>query len=280
MLNAVVQLHGDEVRADSRDVAAAFEKNHRDVLRAIDSMIKQEPCLTPAQFCAGVYSMEVTGRQQHRHFLMTRDGFALLAMGFTGQKALKWKLAYIEAFNRMEAALKEKAANDTLSMIPTPYLGTKDDANQIRTAVLLVRECKDLFGPQAGREMWQKLGFPIPGVDMSPAPSPPPPAENAHRAGAREAPCAGQTSKAASFAAPTVIAAAPEGDLYSWAAKVGIKPSRRDATSVTDLFESYAQWCSATRQQLMPPLKFAQAVKMLFGTEEHPEMIRVIIARK
>lgn len=37
---------------------------------------------------------------------MTRDGFSLLAMGFTGRKALQWKLKYIEAFNRMEETLK------------------------------------------------------------------------------------------------------------------------------------------------------------------------------
>ena len=39
-------------------------------------------------------------------FLMTRDGFALLAMGFTGKRALHWKLKYIEAFNAMENELR------------------------------------------------------------------------------------------------------------------------------------------------------------------------------
>lgn len=38
-------------------------------------------------------------------YLMTRDGFSLLVMGFTGQKALEWKLRYIEAFNEMENSL-------------------------------------------------------------------------------------------------------------------------------------------------------------------------------
>jgi len=44
-----------------------------------------------------------------RTFDMTRDGFTLLAMGFTGAKALKFKIRYIKAFNAMEAALKESA---------------------------------------------------------------------------------------------------------------------------------------------------------------------------
>lgn len=39
---------------------------------------------------------------------MTRDGFTLLVMGFTGQKALEWKLQYINAFNRMENIIREK----------------------------------------------------------------------------------------------------------------------------------------------------------------------------
>ncbi len=39
---------------------------------------------------------------------MTRDGFTLLAMGFTGAKALQWKLRYIEAFNRMETEIRER----------------------------------------------------------------------------------------------------------------------------------------------------------------------------
>lgn len=46
---------------------------------------------------------------------MNRDGFSLLVMGFTGQKALEWKLKYIEAFNRMERMLMEKAPSYQIS---------------------------------------------------------------------------------------------------------------------------------------------------------------------
>src|SRR5699024_2698036 len=47
-------------------------------------------------------------KQEYREFLMNRDGFTLLAMGFTGKKALEWKLKYIEAFNKMEQHIKEQ----------------------------------------------------------------------------------------------------------------------------------------------------------------------------
>lgn len=61
-----------------------------------------------AYFCAGVYTLPETGNQPHTCFDMTRDGFTLLAMGFTGKKALAFKLKYIEQFNRMEEELKQR----------------------------------------------------------------------------------------------------------------------------------------------------------------------------
>lgn len=107
--NPIVFAKDGEVFANSRDVAAFFDKEHRNVLQVIDGLIAQEPKLAHAEFSAGVYTMPATGSQQHRHFEMTRDGFTLLAMGFTGGKALKWKLRYIEAFNAMEAELRRIA---------------------------------------------------------------------------------------------------------------------------------------------------------------------------
>ncbi|NAZ37138.1 phage regulatory protein/antirepressor Ant [Rubellimicrobium sp. CFH 75288] len=105
----VVFVRDGEVFATSRDVAAFFGKNHRDVMRAIDVLVEQEPDLALRTFAQGVYTLPETGAQQHRMFDMTRDGFTLLAMGFTGAKALKWKLRYIEAFNAMEAEVRRIA---------------------------------------------------------------------------------------------------------------------------------------------------------------------------
>lgn len=85
----IVSAKDGEVFANSRDVAAFFEKEHRHVLDAIDKLIATEPKLRGAEFSAGVYTLSSTGSQQHRCFDMSRDGFSLLAMGFTGTKALK-----------------------------------------------------------------------------------------------------------------------------------------------------------------------------------------------
>lgn len=109
---------GGQVRTCSRDVAAAFDKEHRNVLQAIDNLIVEAPELGGAEFSAGVYELPNTGSQQHRQYEMTRDGFALLAMGFTGAKALKFKMSYIDAFNRMEAALRER--NDAMRALNDP----------------------------------------------------------------------------------------------------------------------------------------------------------------
>jgi Rha family phage regulatory protein len=110
------------VFALSQDVAAFFGKPHRSVLRAIDDLIAQEASLTPAQFCAGVYTLPNTRTQEHRMFRMTRDGFTLLAMGFNGAKALQWKLRYIEAFNRLEAEIRAQPPAPTIDLMDPAQL--------------------------------------------------------------------------------------------------------------------------------------------------------------
>ena len=89
----------------SRQVAENFEKQHKDVLESICKLISQ---MSSAENSANLFIQseyaDKYGRMQ-KEYLMTRDGFSLLVMGFTGNKALEWKLKYIEAFNHMEAEL-------------------------------------------------------------------------------------------------------------------------------------------------------------------------------
>lgn len=106
----VVFARDGEVFANSRDVAAFFGKNHRDVVRAIDTLIEQEPDLGMRNFAQTPY-VEPQNGQTYRCYDMDRDGFTLLAMGFTGTKALKWKLRYIEAFNALEAECRRIASS-------------------------------------------------------------------------------------------------------------------------------------------------------------------------
>jgi Rha family phage regulatory protein len=104
--HAMVFERAGAVFANSRDVADFFGKRHDHVLRDIRHLIVEGV----PNFGEGSYTLPETGPQTHPCFDMTRDGFSLLAMGFTGKKALKWKLLYIGAFNKMESELRARAA--------------------------------------------------------------------------------------------------------------------------------------------------------------------------
>lgn len=111
-MSALVQVRGDAVLASSLDVAKSFAKRHRDVLRVITTLVNQHSDLARS-FARMVHQVAIgSGTKRDSHYYeMDRKGFTLLAMGFTGPKALEWKIAYIDAFDRMEAALRA-AEND------------------------------------------------------------------------------------------------------------------------------------------------------------------------
>lgn len=92
-----------KILASSRDVAEKFGKRNPDVNRAIENLIVQN-CTVRNMFIKTSYTSS-RGRDENE-YLMDRDGFSLLVMGFTGKKALEWKLKYIDAFNQMEETLK------------------------------------------------------------------------------------------------------------------------------------------------------------------------------
>ena len=96
----------------STDLANHFGKRHDDVLRAIDNLRAQlsEEHLRNFAETEQSRSSPLNGAPiSARAYRLTRDGFTLLAMGFTGKKALAFKLAYIDAFNRMEEELSQPA---------------------------------------------------------------------------------------------------------------------------------------------------------------------------
>lgn len=100
----VVKLQDGKPVTNSRDVADMFGKEHYNVLRDIRNM--EMPSELKASFFIPIRLRDKYDREMNG-FNMTRDGFALLAMGFTGKKALQFKVAYINRFNEMEAELRE-----------------------------------------------------------------------------------------------------------------------------------------------------------------------------
>lgn len=100
----LVKIENQQIVTDSRQIAENFGKEHKNVLVAIREILVAEKSATK-------FFMESEHEYRGQKFpmyLMNRDGFTLLAMGFTGKQALEWKLKYIKAFNDMEAELKAK----------------------------------------------------------------------------------------------------------------------------------------------------------------------------
>lgn len=86
----------------SLSVANVFNKRHSDILAQIREFPNDD--FTERNFPLSEYT-DSTGRKLPCYNL-TRDGFSLLVMGFTGERAYKWKIEFIAAFNKMEAMIK------------------------------------------------------------------------------------------------------------------------------------------------------------------------------
>ena len=103
MTNELIQVNdtNGQLVVSSRQIAEHFGKRHDNVIADVKNLV---PEISGAKlFFESTY--ENRGKQ-YPEYLMNRDGFSLLAMGFTGKKALEWKLKYIQAFNDMEKKLK------------------------------------------------------------------------------------------------------------------------------------------------------------------------------
>ena len=104
MENLITKTEDGKLVVSSRRVADDFKKRHSDVIEKIQQLIKAEKSVM-SMFIESSYKAG-TGKN-YKEYLLTRDGFSLLVMGFNGREALEWKLKYIEAFNKMEKQLKE-----------------------------------------------------------------------------------------------------------------------------------------------------------------------------
>lgn len=107
-MTSLVTIDHERIVTDSRTLAKTFGKGHREVLRAFDNL----QCSEKFNRCnfAPIEYTDGKGRHQ-RSISMTKNGFALLAMGFTGPQAVAFKEQYIEAFDAMEAHIKNTEKN-------------------------------------------------------------------------------------------------------------------------------------------------------------------------
>ena len=106
-MDELVYLKNYEAVCSSLDVSEKFGKRHDKVIRSIEQ-IKENS--SPQKWGQSFFesSYKDTSGKKNKMYLMNRDGFSILVMGFNGKKAMDWKWKYLEAFNKMESMLKER----------------------------------------------------------------------------------------------------------------------------------------------------------------------------
>jgi Rha family phage regulatory protein len=115
MTDLVFKGQNGQVLTNSLLVAEKFGKRHADVVRAIENSLTKGSESTNAKLRSSfVLSSYIDNKGEERPmYIMDRDGFSVIAMGFTGDKAMDFKVEFISAFNAMEKKLKELSAPQT-----------------------------------------------------------------------------------------------------------------------------------------------------------------------
>ena len=124
----LVTVVNNQAVTSSLQVAKHFGRLHKDILETIRTNIKAENSTLTNWYQKTNYKAG-TGKR-YPMYLMNRDGFTLLVMGFTGKKALEWKIKYIQAFNQMEEQLK------SMSILP-------DFTNPFESAIAWAKQYKE-----------------------------------------------------------------------------------------------------------------------------------------
>ena len=134
-MNSLVVLKKDQVVCSSLQVAEHFGKRHDHVIRDIETKILTvaDENFTAPNF--GLSEYKDSSGKSNKMYYMTRDGFSILAMGFTGKKAMEWKVKYISAFNQMEKLLMEKQTTKWIETRKQGKLTRKSETDVIKELV-------------------------------------------------------------------------------------------------------------------------------------------------
>lgn len=135
---------------NTRVLAEKFGKEHSEVLKRIHGYDRSKKHINGIidDFDSSVNTLEYfipseyedSSGKTNREYLLTRDGYSLLAMGFTGKEALRWKLKYINAFNLMENILSEKRSSEWQQARITGKQTRKDETDIILTKLIPLAE--------------------------------------------------------------------------------------------------------------------------------------------
>ena len=144
----------------SRDIARVFEKEHRRVLQDIRTIAENDPVWGLHNFVQSYYTNEQNKSQPE--YLITRDGFTLLVMGYTGERAMRFKKAYIAAFNEMESRFAPRNYKEALLALVAAE--EKKEALEAQNKVLQLTADKyegqtDTVGLYKAGEIAKELGI-------------------------------------------------------------------------------------------------------------------------
>lgn len=148
------------VYVSSRDIAKVFGKEHKNIIRDIKALPYDK--FSQLNFELSNY-IDIRGKQQPE-YLITRDGFSMLVMGFKGEKAYQWKVSFIEAFNKLEQTAKESVITQQLEK-------QKSNTAKIQTAKLLMllankyknnKEYSQILDSYATKELTGEHILPLP----------------------------------------------------------------------------------------------------------------------
>ena len=144
----------------SRNIARVFEKEHRRVLQDVRTIAENDLVWGLHNFVQSAYTNEQNKSQPQ--YLITRDGFTLLVMGYTGEKAMRFKKAYIAAFNEMESRFAPRNYKEALLALVAAE--EKKEALEVQNKVLQLTADKyegqtDTVGLYKAGEIAKELGI-------------------------------------------------------------------------------------------------------------------------
>lgn len=163
----ILSVVNNTVTALSTDVANFFEKLHQHVIRDIEKLLKVLPKDRLTNFGQTVVTRENPSGGapiQSKAYRMTRDGFTLLVMGWTGEKALQFKLLWLDAFNRMEEELRSKnqlTYEQALKIVEernaVEIANRINSEQQFQIKRAVSRKAYSLFGNRHYSNVWNKI---------------------------------------------------------------------------------------------------------------------------
>lgn len=159
-MNELVYLKNDEAVCDSLQVAEKFGKRHQEILYAIEGrkcscngkgckkcngrgyqqlgILQEDLEINTKSHLSQMFNKSFykdDGGRKRPLYLIDRDGFSLLVMGFTGKDALEWKLQYIKAFNQMESFIREKTTQTWIETRSQGKLTRRAETDTIQNLV-------------------------------------------------------------------------------------------------------------------------------------------------